>query len=129
VRSVAAAALVAAAVAVAGCGEDPKSEPLAPERAPESGPRVDGLSQKDARMARDVAAYFKRNSVLYDQIDRIAVRDGVVTIETSLRLSGRLEGEAADICNLLQGSDVADFTPGHTVKGRGASVTCPHRND
>jgi hypothetical protein len=122
---------VAAIAALAGCGEDPKSEPLAPERAPERGPQVDGLSQTDARMARDLAEYFARGggAPWYDRVERIAVREGVITVETSARLSGRLEGEAEEICSAIQAADVADFTPGHRVVGEGGSVTCPHRRD
>lgn len=123
-------AAISLGLVLAGCGEDPKSEPLAPERAPSGAIEADGLSQEDAAMARDVAAYFDRGTdgtPLQGKIERIRVRDGVITVETSLRLTGRHEGAARDVCGLIQGSDAADFTPGHTVTGTGPKVTCPHR--
>ncbi|HEX2125871.1 MAG TPA: hypothetical protein VHF45_04850 [Thermoleophilaceae bacterium] len=128
---IAAAAALALALA-AGCGEDPESDPLAPERPPERAPEANGLSQDDAAMARTVATYFERNATgtaFYDEIERVSVREGVITVETTLRLSGRLEGAARDICDLIQGSDEADFTPGHSVTGRGPKVVCPHRTE
>ncbi|HEX8744899.1 MAG TPA: hypothetical protein VF712_17375 [Thermoleophilaceae bacterium] len=128
--AVAWAATAALTLALAGCSEDPESAPLAPERAPEGGIASDGLSQKDARMARDVAVYFQRNTdgtPLAGKIERVSVRKGVITVETSLALSGKATGSARDVCGLIQGSDAADFTPGHTVTGNGPRVTCPHR--
>jgi hypothetical protein len=128
---IALAALIAAlALALTGCGEDPKSEPLAPERAPEGAIESDGLSQKDAAMARDVARYFTRNTEgtpLDGKIERVRVRDGVITVETTLTLEGRRTGPGRAVCDLIQGSDAADFTPGHTVIGTGPKVTCRHR--
>jgi hypothetical protein len=121
-------AAVVIALALAGCGDDPESEPLAPERAPSDGIQADGLSQDDAAMARTVARYFDRNGgALRDAIERVSVREGVITVHTSLVLTGRREGDARAICDLIQGSDEADFTPGHTVEGSGPEVTCRHR--
>jgi hypothetical protein len=120
------------ALAVAGCGDDPESEPLAPERVESGSIEANGLSQEDAAMARSVAGYLRRNASgapFYDAIERVTVRDGVITIETTLRLDGRREGDARALCDLIQGSDEADFTPGHTVTGRGPKVTCRHRTD
>jgi len=126
------AAVALALAALAGCGEDPKSEPLAPDRAPSGGIESHGLSQKDAAMARRVAGYLRHNAEgvpFYDAIERVSVRGGVITIETSLTLNGKFEGDAREICGLIQGSDEADFTPGHRVTGKGPEVTCPHRTD
>ena len=85
-------------------------------------------------MAADVQRYFKRNAYAarwYADVESISVNAGVVTVGTALdlnRASGRQA--AADICNLIQGSDVADFTPGHTVRGQGTrAVVCPPRTD
>jgi hypothetical protein len=55
--------------------------------------------------------------------------DGVITIEASLNL-GEPSGRAAadQICALIQGSDIADFTPAHTVVGQGdEAVVCQAR--
>ncbi len=122
-------AAIGACLALSACGDDPESEPLAPERAPEGGIASDGLSQDDAAMARNVARYLDRNTDDSLEIDRVSVRKGVITVHTTLALSGRLEGRARGICGLIQGSDEADFTPGHTVRGKGPAVTCPHRRD
>ena len=122
----AALAAIGVCLAVAGCGDDPESDPLAPERAPEGGIPADGLSQDDAAMARAVARYLDRNTNI-EEIDRVSVRRGVITVHTKLVLSGRVDGDARAICDLIQGSDEADLTPGHTVRGRGPAVTCPHR--
>ena len=85
-------------------------------------------------MAADVDRYFRRNASAapwYSHLESISVELGVISVETALDLgqpSGRTA--AAEICNLIQGSDVADFTPGHTVRGRGnQAVVCPPRND
>jgi hypothetical protein len=58
---------------------------------------------------------------------RIAVKDGVITVKTTLESTDTQN--AGDICNTIQGSDVADFTPGHTVLGEGNEVLarCPAR--
>jgi len=58
---------------------------------------------------------------------RIAVKDGVITVKTTLESTDTKN--AADICNTIQGADVADFTMGHTVIGEGDEVLarCPAR--
>ncbi len=83
-------------------------------------------------MAVDVKRYFRRNAApvpWYSEVELITVVGGVVTVDTTLDLDERQGRKAAaEICNLIQGSDVADFTPGHTVLGtHGERVTCPHR--
>jgi hypothetical protein len=83
-------------------------------------------------MAADVERYFERNASpapWYGAIESISVVDGVITVDTTLDLSAVAGREVADlICALIQGSDVADFTPGHTVVGQGGeTVVCPAR--
>lgn len=60
----------------------------------------------------------------------ISVEGGVITVETALpddRL-GRIG--ASDLCNTIQGADVADFTPGHRVLGADGFelAECPARS-
>ena len=97
-------------------------------------PGADGPSVEDKRMAVQVRRYFRRNAAQApwsDEIESITAAGGVVTVETTLDLDepqGRKA--AAEICDLIQGSDVADFTPGHTVRGGdGERVTCRGRGD
>lgn len=60
---------------------------------------------------------------------RIAVKDGVITVKTTLESTDTQN--AAEICDTIQGADVADFTPGHTVLGEGDEVLarCHPRTD
>jgi hypothetical protein len=100
---------------------------------PQSGPTPQGASGTDKAMAVQVQRYFRRNAApapWYSEVELITVGSGVVTVETTLDLAGPQGREAAtQICNLIQGSDIADFTPGHTVRGRdGERITCPHRD-
>jgi hypothetical protein len=91
-----------------------------------------GAQPEDQTMAMDVQTYFERNAAgapWYGDIESISVVDGVITIDTALDFSESSGREAADqICALIQGSDVADFTPGHTVLGDEA-VVCPARTN
>lgn len=91
-----------------------------------------GPSAADKGMAVRVQRYLRRNAIAapwYGEIQLITVAAGVVTVDTTLDLDqpqGRKA--AAEICAFIQGSDVADFTPGHTVRGgHGERVTCPSR--
>jgi hypothetical protein len=90
-----------------------------------------GSRPDDLAMATDVRRYFQRNASLapwYSEIDSIGVEDGVITVNTTLDLAESSGRAAADeICGLIQGSDVADFTPGHTVRGEGEPIACPCR--
>lgn len=93
-------------------------------------PAIEGQSHKDRAMAAQVRRYFARNIFgfpWYNGIKTIAVQNGVITVVTEVDL-------AADpfvgtvICDDIQGSDVADFTPGHAVLGsNGTQVTCQAR--
>lgn len=90
-----------------------------------------GSQPEDLAMATDLQRYFKRNGSLapwYSEIRSIRVEDGVIKVNTTLDLgepSGR--AYAAEICGYIQGADVADFTPGHTVRGEGEPMVCPCR--
>lgn len=83
-------------------------------------------------MAEDVLRYFKRNASerpWYGHVETVSVMDGVITIDTTLDLLGK-RSEAMEICAYIQGSDVADFTPGHTVRASGGqTVVCPARTE
>lgn len=61
----------------------------------------------------------------------IAVEDGVVIVRSDLP-GGTDEKMAGDAyCLLIQGSDVADFTPGHELQDeQGETIeVCPARTD
>ena len=83
-------------------------------------------------MAADVERYFRRNARAapwYGDVESISVVGGVITVETALDVFEPAGREAAaEICLLIQGSDVADFTPAHTVRGEGNQrIVCPAR--
>lgn len=124
--SIALALLTLSTLALVSCGEE--------EAAPTNVPTAESPSGADKAMAIDVQRYFRRNAASapwYSEIELIAVTNGVVRIDTTLDLDEPEDRRTADeICNLIQGSDVADFTPGHTVRGaHGEQVTCPHREE
>jgi hypothetical protein len=63
---------------------------------------------------------------------RVEASEGVLTIETSLRHTAPNRLAARElICNAVQGSDAADFMPGHTVLASDGNrlVGCPARED
>jgi hypothetical protein len=84
-------------------------------------------------MASDAVRYFRRNFrglYWYGHIERMRVERGVITMVTDLAITGNDRFAARQICDGIQGSDVADFTPGHSVVGRnGARARCPARRD
>jgi hypothetical protein len=84
-------------------------------------------------MASDVVRYFRHNFrglYWYGHIEQVRVERGVITTVTDLAVRGNDRFAASQICDGIQGSDVADFTPGHTVVGRnGAKVRCPTRRN
>ena len=97
-------------------------------------PQPMGTAAEDEAMAADVQRYFARNAHTapwFTDIESISVAAGVVTVETTLNVeepSGRVA--ASQICSLIQGSDVADFTPGHTVRGDGErQIVCLARTE
>jgi hypothetical protein len=82
---------------------------------------VHGASAKDRRIGRGLRSYLWRNAGAAPwlrQLRAIVVDHGVITVATQLRDQPRGNRIAREICGLIQGSDVADFTPGHTVIGR-----------
>jgi hypothetical protein len=91
-----------------------------------------GGQPEDLAMATDVQRYFKRNArerPWFSEVESIVVEDGVITVNTTLDL-GEPSGQAGavEICAYIQGSDVADFTPGHTIRGeREEQIVCPCR--
>lgn len=108
-----------------GCGGDSTAADSTAEIA------IGGSEPDDLAMATDVQRYFQHNASLapwYTEIDSIGVEGGVITVNTRLDLAKSPGHAAADqICGLIQGSDVADFTPGHTVRGQGEPIVCPCR--
>jgi hypothetical protein len=82
---------------------------------------VSGESAKDRRMGRRLRSYLLRNAgdaPWLRQVTGILVERGVIAVSTELRPNRHGKRIARSICSLIQGSDVADFTPGHTVFGR-----------
>ena len=108
-----------------GCGGDSTAADSTVEIA------IGGSEPDDLAMATDVQRYFQRNASIapwYSEIESIGVEGGVITVNTRLDLAEPPGRAAADqICGLIQGSDVADFTPGHTVRGEGEPIVCPCR--
>lgn len=95
---------------------------------------IRGETRFDAGLAWDLRRYLRRNAGLapwYHAVWRIYARRGVLTVRTTLRRTGFGRAAAREICQLIQGADVADFTPGHTVQGqRGRRIaSCPARSD
>jgi hypothetical protein len=82
---------------------------------------VHGASAKDRRIGRRLSEYLWRNAGAAPwlrQLRGIIFDHGVITVATQLRDQPRSKRIAREICGLIQGSDVADSTPGHTVTGR-----------
>jgi hypothetical protein len=82
---------------------------------------VHGATAKDRRIGRELRAYLWRNASTRPWMRRVTsifVEQGVILVRTSLRRDGRGTRSAREICRFIQGADVADFTPGHTVFGR-----------
>jgi hypothetical protein len=74
--------------------------------------------------------WYRGASALCASIAVISVENSRVVIRSGLEddAKGRAAGDA--FCDLIQGSDVADFTPGHELQGRnGETITvCPARS-
>jgi hypothetical protein len=75
-------------------------------------------SKDERRIARkygSVKAFIEYQKRTCASPQRISVQGAVITLTTNL---GRADVESANqLCEQIQGSDVADFTPGHTVLG------------
>lgn len=96
--------------------------------------RVVAEGAEDRRIARELRRYLERNNtstVWGRQVRGIVVDGGVIAIATGLRATPGARRVARLVCRLIQGSDVADFTPGHTVLDRDGEVlrTCPARDE
>jgi len=153
-------ALAAALLAVcaAGCGS---GEPEPGPAGRPAGAEIEADKAEDRQIGLDVKRYFIRNCpapdaepefskeeresrffpevkrislgtiALCDSISTIAVDDTRVTVVSGLEddAEGRAAGEA--FCLLIQGSDVADFTPGHELQDiqRETVTVCPARSD
>ena len=93
-----------------------------------------GETSSDETMARELRRYFRRNAGAarwYQALRTFEADDGVFTVHTTLRRTRRGRVAAGQICNLIQGSDLADFTPGHTVRGQEGRriAVCPERRE
>ena len=91
-----------------------------------------GKTAADRIIARDLRRYLRRNAGLapwYHALWRIEATRGVITVRTTLRGTDFGRAAAREICQLIQGADVADFTPGHAVLGQHAKRirTCASR--
>lgn len=106
--------LLAAGALVAGCGGG--------EEAPAS---------QDRRIESELDRYLERNHAeapWYRSVEDVRASRRVVTVTTELRVRGRDRRAAREICQAIQGSDVADFTRGHGVVGAGGErFPCPER--
>jgi hypothetical protein len=95
---------------------------------------VRGTTAADRRIGRKLRGYLWRNVGTEPWLRRvtgIVVDDRVISVTTQLRRNRRGEQVSRWLCQLIQGADVADFTPGHTVFGRGDVVVraCPARRE
>jgi hypothetical protein len=91
--------------------------------------RLYGTSASDSGVARRLRRYLLRNAVgqpWLRQVAAIAVNRGVIVVATELRPNRGSKRIAREICRLIHGADVADFTPGHSVLAHDLSVlrTC-----
>lgn len=96
--------------------------------------RVIGTSGDDRRTGRELRRYLRRaarHTRWYRRVKVISVDRQVIAVITSLRQNAAGRRVAARLCNLIQGADVADFTPGHTIFGREEVrlKVCPARQE
>ena len=78
-------------------------------------------SASDRRIGNRLRRYLWRNARSRPwliQVSAIVVDHKVIGVVTQLRRDRRGRRSAREICRLIQGADVADFTPGHAVVGR-----------
>jgi hypothetical protein len=95
---------------------------------------VRGTSAADRRIGRRLRGYLWRNVGTEPWLRRVTgvvVDDRVISVTTQLRRNRRGKQVSRWLCQLIQGADVADFTPGHTIFGRGDLVVraCPGRRE
>jgi hypothetical protein len=94
--------------------------------------RVYGGSAGDRRVGQELRRYLLRNAgsqAWLTRVRAIVVDRGVIAVATELRRDRRGKRIARRLCRLIQGADVADFTPGHTILGHEDVVlrTCRSR--
>jgi hypothetical protein len=83
--------------------------------------RVIATTKDDRRLGFALRRYLRWNArrpSWYWSVKAIVVGRGVIAVATTLRPNARGSRVAVALCDLIQGSDVADFTPGHTIFGR-----------
>jgi hypothetical protein len=97
-----------------GAAEDAPSEA---HQALKPGSRAEQRVIREYGSVEAAIEYVQRTCGSYQ---RIAVKDGVITVKTTLESTDT--ENAADICDTIQGADLADFTPGHTVVGEDNEV-------
>jgi hypothetical protein len=81
---------------------------------------VHGDNANDRRIGRGLRRYLQRTTGSNPWLGRvrgIVVQRGVIAVATDLRRNRGGKRIARQLCNLIQGADVADFTPGHTIYG------------
>lgn len=96
--------------------------------------RIRGETRADEGLARDLLRYLRRNAgsaSWYPALRTLEARRGVFTVRSTLRQGARGRAAADQVCSLIQGADLADFTPGHTVRGRKGRqiMRCPARRE
>jgi hypothetical protein len=82
--------------------------------------RVHGTTAQDRRMGRRLRAYMRRSADPPPWLRRvfaIVVDRRRIAVVTTLRRNRQGRRGARELCRVIQGSDVADFTPGHRVLG------------
>jgi hypothetical protein len=95
---------------------------------------VHGTSAADRRIGRRLRLYLWRKvggKPWLKRVTGIVVDDRVIAVTTRLRRDRRGKQVSRWLCQLIQGADVADFVPGHTILGRGDVVlrACPARRE
>jgi hypothetical protein len=142
----------------AGCGSGDQSAADATGSPDEA--ELQGESPGELKEAREVQVYFERNcappgaieklpeavrdapknapyvdalegmEAMCGQMESIAVEGQRVTIRSDVHAGGA-KAAAEAFCALMQGSDVADFTPGHELQSLDGTTIkrCPARAD
>ncbi|HEU4738200.1 MAG TPA: hypothetical protein VFS54_03850 [Solirubrobacterales bacterium] len=131
-------------VAAVGCGDS--EGPRSTSAGPPAGAEVRASDDEDIQIGADLKRYLirncpapgtkpsvpkeYRNSRYFSEIRRlnigtiafcesiatIEVDDGRVMVRTDLKENARGRAAGEGFCLLVQGSDVADFTPGHELQ-------------
>ena len=89
---------------------------------------VYGAEPADGRIGSQLRRYLLRDASgrpWLSRISGIVVSRGIIAVATQLRANRRTRQIAAQICDLIQGADVADFTAGHTASDATTSSSDP----